>query len=172
MKEHVNIEFASEARADSFWSALDEVAREEKYLIFIKGPNRTGTRDFVREIIQKGWSQYYAVSDDRVVGWCDITRYERAGLGHVGHLGMGVIQEFRGKGIGRKLLQVTLDDAFAKGVERVELEVFSSNARARALYLDMGFEWEGCKKRGRCHDGEYEDIVIMGLLRDAWTSGL
>jgi hypothetical protein len=50
-------EFTSESRIDSFWEALDQVARERKYLIFLEGPDIEGTRNFIRDIVQKKWTQ-------------------------------------------------------------------------------------------------------------------
>ena len=52
------------------------------------------------------------------------------------------------------------------GLERIELAVFASNARAIALYERLGFVREGYKRRVRKVDGEYDDDVIMALFRD------
>jgi GNAT superfamily N-acetyltransferase len=48
------------------------------------------------------------------------------GFKHVGVLGMGLIREFRKKGIGSQLLKRTINHAKVyNGIEKVELEVFS-----------------------------------------------
>jgi ribosomal protein S18 acetylase RimI-like enzyme len=57
----------------------------------------------------------------------------------VGRLGMGLLADYRARGIGRALLEATLDDAFARGFERVALEVFAGNERAVRLYEKVGF---------------------------------
>jgi putative acetyltransferase len=51
---------------------------------------------------------------------------------HVGVLGMGVLAEARGRGIGRSLMQAALAAARER-FEQVELSVYASNARAHAL---------------------------------------
>ena len=50
---------------------------------------------------------------------------------------------------------------------RVELSVFSGNKPAINLYDKFGFEQEGTKVRGRLVDGDYDDIIVMGLLHNA-----
>lgn len=57
-----------------------------------------------------------------------------------------------------------LQKAKGMGLERVELEVFASNAPAIALYEKMGFVTEGVKKRARKLDGLYDDVVQMALF--------
>lgn len=53
--------------------------------------------------------------------------------------GMGIRAEARSAGAGRFLLAHVLRDARQRGERRMRLEVFESNARARALYEGSGF---------------------------------
>jgi ribosomal protein S18 acetylase RimI-like enzyme len=53
---------------------------------------------------------------------------------------MGIAPEARAQGAGRALLGRVLEDARARGDERMRLEVFESNAPARALYEHNGFQ--------------------------------
>ena len=92
-------------------------------------------------------------------------RYE--GFAHCGVLGIGVHPQYRGKGIGQRLLTEALwRRARQGGLEKVELEVYASNRSAKALYEKLGFEVEGIRKRARKLDGAYEDVILMGLLLD------
>ena len=159
-------EFTSESRIDSFWEALDQVARERKYLIFLEGPDIEGTRNFIRDIIQKKGTQILAIDADRVIGWCDIVPCSHEGTTHVGRLGMGVIEAYRGKKIGTELMGRALEDAFQKGLQRVELDVMASNEKAIGLYQKFGFQIEGRKRKARFIDGNYEDTITMGLLEE------
>lgn len=52
---------------------------------------------------------------------------------------MGIVPEARAHGAGRQLVNRVLDDARARGDVRMRLEVFESNAPARALYERCGF---------------------------------
>lgn len=71
---------------------------------------------------------------------------EPAGLGLLARRGwvgrvaaMGLLPEVRGKGAGRALLAELVAGARARGDHRLLLEVFESNAPARALYEHAGF---------------------------------
>jgi len=77
---------------------------------------------------------------------------------------MGVLPEYRGHGLGERLLRATMKDALDKGVERLELEVFASNWPAIGLYRKLGFEEEGRKRSARKIDGKSEDILLMAKL--------
>jgi ribosomal protein S18 acetylase RimI-like enzyme len=77
---------------------------------------------------------------------------------------MGLLPEYRGRGLGRQLAVHAIEAARQKGIERIELEVFASNTPAIALYRALGFATEGTKRRARKLDGEYDDNIIMALL--------
>ena len=159
------IQPASLDLADSFRQALDVVAREHRYLIFQEAPPLESTRNFIAQVLAKGWSQFYAVRNGQVVGWCDVVRDERPGMTHVGRLGIGILPDYRGQKIGARLLAATCADAFQRGATRIELEVFATNARAIALYRKFGFVEEGRKRQARCLDGNYDDSIPMALLK-------
>jgi Acetyltransferase (GNAT) family len=71
------------------------------------------------------------------------------------------------EGLGRALAVQAIQAARQAGMERIELEVFASNKPALALYQTMGFVTGGTKRRARKLDGQYDDLVCMGLLGDA-----
>jgi len=148
----------------SFNAAVDIVARERKYLIFLEGPPLESTERFVGHLLAGGGVQMLAVtSEEVVVGWCDIVRKQREGFRHVGTLGMGILAKYRGQGLGHRLATDTIRAATEAGMERIELEVFASNERAIALYRKLGFVTEGIKRRARKLDGAYDDNVFMAL---------
>jgi ribosomal protein S18 acetylase RimI-like enzyme len=76
---------------------------------------------------------------------------------------MGVVAAFRGRGIGRSLINATLLAARAKGVERVDLEVREENIPAVALYRSVGFVAEGVARKAYRLDGRYFNLVRMAL---------
>jgi ribosomal protein S18 acetylase RimI-like enzyme len=53
---------------------------------------------------------------------------------------MGVNESFRGKGIGKKLMEEVRNIAKERGVSRIQLSVWSDNAQARRFYENLGFE--------------------------------
>jgi len=154
----------SEAHIESFHRALDTVARERRYLAFLEAPPLESTRSFVLGLIAQGQPQFVALSDGDVVGWCDVSRHERPIYAHVGTLGMGLLQPFRGQGIGTRLIRTTLAAAQAAGLTRIELSVYENNASAIALYKKIGFAVEGLSRNAARIDGVYENVIQMALL--------
>ncbi|MFY9952922.1 MAG: GNAT family N-acetyltransferase [Bradyrhizobium sp.] len=149
---------------DGFHRALDFVAREGRYLAFVEGPPLENTRAFVLDHIQRGHPQFVAISAGEVVGWCDVTPKERPIYAHGGVLGMGLLPQFRGQGIGTNLIRSTLAATRTIGLHRVELTVRQNNTRAIELYKKVGFRVEGLQRDAVQIDGVYENVVCMALL--------
>ncbi len=84
-----------------------------------------------------------------------------AGEAHVLNLCIG--PEYRGRGLGRHLLNRLLDIARWNGAEQAFLEVRPSNPLAKALYESVGFSEIGRRPRYYpAHDGR-EDAIVMAL---------
>ncbi|MBW7975003.1 GNAT family protein [Bradyrhizobium sp. BR 10289] len=154
----------SEAHIESFHRALDTVARERRYLAFLEAPPLESTCRFVLGMIAQGQPQFVVLSGGEVVGWCDVTRQSGPIHAHVGTLGMGLLQPFRGQGIGTQLIRRTLAAAQATGLSRIELSVYENNAGAIALYKKVGFAVEGVSRNAARVNGVYENVVQMALL--------
>ena len=149
-----------------FRAAFDVVARERKYLSFLEAPPLEDTTSFVLDNIQHGCPQFVALSAGTVVGWCDVLPNRiRVIYSHCGTLGIGLLPEFRGKGIGRELMRRTIDAAFAFGLSRIELTVREGNVNAIALYKSLGFEIEGFHRNAVRIEGQYESLYSMALLK-------
>ena len=157
----VDFQPTTEELIASLRDAVAAVDGERRYLLAVSAFSMDETRDLVRMLLEGGGIQFVALSDSRVVGWCDVVQNRFEGTRHGGTLGMGVVREFRQRRIGSELLRRTLDAAKLKGIERVELEVFSSNQGAIELYERSGFLREGCKRRARILDDLETDIVLM-----------
>ncbi len=84
---------------------------------------------------------------------------------HVATLGIGILEPWRGAGLGRILMERAIAAAREHEiVQKIELGVFSENTIARSLYDSLGFSVEGSRKRAiRQPDGEYCDDIVMGL---------
>jgi RimJ/RimL family protein N-acetyltransferase len=156
----------AEAHIAGFRAAVDAVARERKYLAMLEAPPLDKTQAFVMENIRDRRPHMIALADNQVIGWCDISSLQRTVYAHAGVLGMGIIDGFREQGVGAALLRASLDRAREIGLTRVELTVREHNLRAKKLYEKFGFVVEGVKRRGVRVDGQYEDLICMGLLLD------
>jgi putative acetyltransferase len=87
-------------------------------------------------------------------------------MAHVGHLGMGVHDDFQDRGIGTALMEAAMDLADNwLNLKRLELHVYTDNARAIRLYEKFGFEIEGTHRALAFRDGEYVDAYSMARIR-------
>ncbi|MFR8073007.1 MAG: N-acetyltransferase family protein, partial [Anaerovoracaceae bacterium] len=82
--------------------------------------------------------------------------------GHICNTSYAVSSELRGKGIGRLLVEDSLEQAKAHGFRIMQFNaVVSTNAGARKLYESLGFVPLGRIPGGfLMKDGHYEDIVL------------
>jgi L-amino acid N-acyltransferase YncA len=124
-----------EEHIPGFCAVVDVVARERKYLAFLEAPPLEDMTRFVRNNIEHGYPQFVVVSAGTVVGWCDVLpNRTRVIYSHCGTLGVGLLPEHRGKGIGRQLMRRTIHAALAFGLTRIELTVREGNVNAIVLY--------------------------------------
>ncbi|HEX4882820.1 MAG TPA: GNAT family N-acetyltransferase [Casimicrobiaceae bacterium] len=143
-----------------FREAVGAVAAERRWLARTSMFSMEQTAVFVAGNIAHAHPQFVADDGGRVVGWCDVFPVPREVSPHVGVLGMGVLRDYRGRGIGRRLIAAAL--AAAEGrFEQVDLDVYGNNVAAQALYRSVGFVEQGRKRGGRKLDGAYDDILLM-----------
>jgi ribosomal protein S18 acetylase RimI-like enzyme len=148
-----------------FHEALDAVAREQRFLAFLEAPPFEKMRHFVLNNIDEGYPQFVVLIDGRIAGWCDvIPNSRRAMQAHCGTLGVGLLPEFRGRGIGRKLMQRTIGAALEFGLTRIELTVRETNVIAIALYKKLSFEAEGLHRKAVRIGGHYENLLSMAFV--------
>ncbi len=106
-----------------------------------------------------------ATAAGEVVGNLGLTRFTRPRRAHVGEIGMGVRDDWQGKGVGSALLEAALDLADNwLGLRRIELHVHADNERAVALYRKFGFEAEGTHRAYAIRNGVYVDSLSMARL--------
>lgn len=79
-------------------------------------------------------------SDGRILGNCHATRRAMKHA-HRASIGIALVKEARGKGIGEFAMRATIDLARKrmKGVEFIDLSTFGYNKRAQRLYMRLGF---------------------------------
>jgi len=99
----------------------------------------------------------------QIVGLLDFFARPKKKQAHSGEFGVSVHKDFRGMGIGRKMIEMLLQWAAEhRQVEKVLLQVFASNHKAIALYRSLGFTEEAhLVKAIRQPSGEYADLLQM-----------
>jgi ribosomal-protein-alanine N-acetyltransferase len=91
----------------------------------------------------------------RVVGYVGMWT-----VGNEGHItNIAVHPDYRGKGVGTRLLSFLIAVARSRDINALTLEVRQSNVRARKLYERMGFVASGIRTGYYCDNNE--DAIIM-----------
>jgi len=84
---------------------------------------------------------YTAVVDGRIAGTGQITFNTRIKLKHRASIGIALLKEYWGLGIGSRIFNEIIKAAMGRNdVLQLELEVIEGNERAMALYKKFGFE--------------------------------
>lgn len=99
----------------------------------------------------------------QIVSMSDIQCGEKIRNHHVGQIGISILPEYRGIGLGTAIMQTMIDWSTAHPIiEKLALGVWAGNAPAITLYEKMGFVEEGRKIREvKYADGRYDDCVCM-----------
>ena len=85
---------------------------------------------------------------------------------HTALIGMGVHDDFAGRGVGTAPMAALIDTADNwLDLKRLELTVWTDNAPALALYRKFGFVEEGVLRAYAYRDGTYVDALAMARLR-------
>jgi L-phenylalanine/L-methionine N-acetyltransferase len=101
-----------------------------------------------------------------VVGHLVLSVYTNPRTRHAGHFGIGVRDDWQGRGVGTALMEACLDLANNwLNLARLDLRVYADNTPAIALYKKFGFEIEGIHRRFAYRNGEYVDAHVMARLR-------
>lgn len=100
-----------------------------------------------------------------VVGNAGLTAFPHQRRRHAVNMGIAVLPQSQGQGVGSALMAAVLDyaDNWAH-ILRVELNVFTDNAAAIALYKKFGFVHEGTSRAFALRDGQYADVHFMARL--------
>ena len=76
-----------------------------------------------------------------------------------------VRRELQGRGFGTSAVERLIETAFGElGLRKVWLIVRKDNRHAQAMYLRLGFDFEGVLRNEYCVNGVYYDMVRMARL--------
>lgn len=129
---------------------------------------------FTQMLAQEGKDAYHFVmcrlEDDRPIGTIGLFRVDEVN-GNAG-IGIGIGEKsLWGQGYGTDAMFALLDFGFGQlRLERMWLEVYDYNARARRSYEKCGFVLEGTERHAIFKRGEFHDVHLMSILRDEWAA--
>ncbi|MGC9404101.1 GNAT family N-acetyltransferase [Vibrio genomosp. F10] len=116
--------------------------------------------------IPTGVYSFVAEVDGKVVGNIGFEHAQNPRRSHCGSFGLGVHDEYQGKGIGSKLIETVLDlaDNWLQ-IKRVHIEVNVDNHNAIACYKKFGFKIEGEAENSAFRDGHYVNTYYMARVK-------
>jgi phosphinothricin acetyltransferase len=106
-----------------------------------------------------------AAAGGAVAGWASLNSFNpRAAYDHVADLSVYVERGWRGKGVGRRLLERLIAIARDIGYHKLVLAAFPTNTAGMALYERMGFSPVGIYREQGVLDGKWVDVIVMEQL--------
>jgi len=129
---------------------------------------------FTHMVEQQGKDAYHftmcRLDNDQPIGTIGLFRVDTVN----GNAGIGISigeKDLWGQGYGTDAMFALLDFGFGQlRLERVWLEVYDFNARARRSYEKCGFVLEGTERRAIFKRGQFHDVHLMSILRDEWAA--
>jgi RimJ/RimL family protein N-acetyltransferase len=157
----------SSSDAKAMMRYINSVIREKRSGIIMDRPvtlkqEQAWLKDRLQEIRKRTAVILLAETGGRVVGNCHASRRpwkER----HRASIGIALVREARGKGLGRALMSATMDLSIKRmtGLESFDLSVLDYNETAQRLYGGLGFVEVGTIPKAMKEDGEYTDEKVM-----------
>lgn len=161
-----NGEFAD---GEAVFVNFNETHAETDYLLSYPDENSFDAQQEAEFLKEKAESpneiEIVAVVDGVVAGTAGIeavgAKYK---LKHRAELGIAILKEYWGLGIGKALMEACIECAKDAGYTQLELNVVAENERAVSLYKKMGFVEYGRNPRGfNSRVSGYQEIVYMLL---------
>ncbi|MCL2840669.1 MAG: GNAT family N-acetyltransferase [Defluviitaleaceae bacterium] len=100
----------------------------------------------IDSIQNTGSVAFLAYEDGQCIGFLFTNRGQLKRVRHSAYIVIGILEKYRGKGIGTALFENVIRWAKNCGIKRLELTVMTHNQAGLALYKKQGFEIEGVKK--------------------------
>ncbi len=144
---------------------------DDAYLSFQKKKTLEEEKEYLKENwekIKKSQGVGLIVEDgEKIVGKAGISLKEGT-ESHVAGLGIAVLKDYRGKGVGRYLLKEIIKLAqkeIAPRPEMIRLSVASANEVALSLYKKEGFEEIArVPKQVRYRIGTFDEVIMLKYL--------
>ena len=161
-----NGEFAD---GETVFVNFNETHAETDYLLSYPDENSFDAQQEAEFLKEKEESsneiEIVALVDGAVAGTAGIeavgAKYK---IKHRAELGIAILKEYWGLGIGKALMEACIECAKEAGYTQLELNVVAENERAVALYKKMGFVEYGRNPRGfNSRVSGYQEVVYMLL---------
>jgi ribosomal protein S18 acetylase RimI-like enzyme len=160
--KEVTIREAKEEDFISIWNIFQKVVSEGEYTSAVRAePSKDNDKHSNEGEDKEKFITVLCEIERQIVGYVTVEESMWKLSRHAGELGIAVLPQFRGVGVGSALLDSALTVASEKGFKKVNLSVFRTNKNAMNLYKRFGFKKVGEKKKQFYLNGSYIDEIIM-----------
>jgi RimJ/RimL family protein N-acetyltransferase len=164
------VRLAAERDVPSLIGLINQLAIEATLLFVVPIDPVNGAddlRQFLQMTIASGNNAVFvAAVSDRLVGLATATGGVHPAKRATVEIGIGILEAYRGRGIGRALMAGVEDWARIAGIHRLQLPVVVTNGPAIALYRKSGFSIEGTLRQSVRVDGcDVDQYMMSKLLR-------
>ena len=132
---------------------------------FDKKFNRRQEAQYIREVLDRVEKDeavnIIAGIGDKIVASGGVARGKYDDTHRHGSLGLTVSQEYRGHGIGRRIIQTLVAESRRLGLKSIDVEFLAINKSAERAYKRAGFKKAGIIPSKIFRNGEYFDAMIM-----------
>ncbi len=149
---------------DKYINLLYQLDDETDQMMLMPDERTTSTDDvlsMIKDHIHHIWA---AESKDEFVGYITAVRGNYIKNRHTAYVVIGILEDYRNQGIGKKLFAEVEKWATNNGVLRLELTVICDNKPAVSLYRKVGFEIEGTRKNALFNLNGYVDEYFMSKI--------
>ena len=170
--ERVYLRASERADVPSFVRWLNDA--DTASFLSIRSPMSVAMEErwFEQMVAAQGKEGYHFVicmlDDDRSIGTVGLFNLDTVN----GNAGIGISigeKELWGQGLGTDAMLALLDFGFGQlRLERMWLDVYDYNERARRSYEKCGFVLEGTQRHAVYKLGKFVDVCLMSILRAEW----
>lgn len=154
--------------AENLIKLIKKVENQSDFMLMEPGERKT-TMEQQRKLLerieqQKNSTIFVAEVESKLVGYLIAMGGNVRRTEHSAYIVIGILQNYRGKGIGTELFNNVVEWAYKHNVSRLELTAVTENKAALTLYKKSGFEIEGTKRNSLIIDGTPFDEYYMSKL--------
>jgi L-amino acid N-acyltransferase YncA len=127
---------------------------------------------------QRAWFEHHgpkhpvfvAEADGVISGWASLSKWsERRAYSDTAEMSLYVKEEFRGRGIGRKLLEAIVNEGERVGLHTVIARIAGENRVSIHLHESLGFEHIGVMREVGRKFGKLLDVNLMQKIYSSKT---
>ena len=111
------------------------------------------------------------INENKIIGYFRLSNHSI--INQNIYIGADIAPEFIGKGFAKEAYKLFIPFLFQEyKLNKISLEVLSTNERAISLYNKLGFKQEGIKRQEILKEDKFIDSIIMSILKKEYYASI